>query len=65
MGIEVRLIPKKQLANKRVKVFSLPFCLLLPDGDYPVKLVDDDTVNLNLSKVTLRSMMKDFHTAAS
>lgn len=34
-----------------VLVFSLPFCLLLPDGDYPVKFADDDIVNLNLSKV--------------
>ena len=33
-----------------VLVFSLPFCLLLPDGDYPVKL-DGDTVTLNLTKV--------------
>jgi uncharacterized protein (UPF0332 family) len=34
-----------------VLVFALPFCLLLPDGDYAVKLADDDIVNLNLSKV--------------
>ena len=32
-------------------VFSLPFCLLLPDGDYPVKLEENDIVNLQLSKV--------------
>lgn len=32
-------------------VFSLPFCLLLPDGDYQVKLGKDETVTLNLTKV--------------
>jgi hypothetical protein len=32
-----------------VLVFSLPFCLLLPDGDYSVR-VDDDLVTLNLTK---------------
>lgn len=32
-------------------VFSLPFCLLLPDGDFPVKLADNDIVNLHLTKV--------------
>jgi hypothetical protein len=37
--------------NDLVLVFSLPFCLLLPDGDYAVKLANDDIVNLNLSKV--------------
>jgi hypothetical protein len=32
-------------------VFSLPFCLLLPNGDYQVKLDKDETVTLNLTKV--------------
>lgn len=34
-----------------VLVISLPCCLLLPNGDYQVKLDKDDTVNLNLTKV--------------
>jgi hypothetical protein len=34
-----------------VLVISLPCCLLLPDGDYPVKLADNDIVKLNLTKV--------------
>lgn len=33
-------------------VFSLPFCLLIPDGDYQVKLDKDEMVTLNLTKVT-------------
>ena len=33
-------------------VFDLPFCLLLPDGDYPVKLEDGSIVNFHLTKVT-------------
>ncbi len=32
-------------------VFSLPFCLLLPDGDYQVKMEGNDIVNLHLTKV--------------
>jgi hypothetical protein len=32
-------------------VFSLPFCLLLPDGNYQVKLDKDEIVTLNLTKV--------------
>lgn len=38
-------------SSKMVLVFPLPFCLLLPDGDYPIKLGDNDIVNLNLTKV--------------
>jgi hypothetical protein len=34
-----------------VIVFSLPFCLLLPDGDYEVKLGENDIVTINLTKV--------------
>ena len=34
-----------------VLVFSLPFCLLLPDGDYKVKLAKDDIITINLTKV--------------
>jgi|GEM_PF-1848807 hypothetical protein len=32
-------------------VFSLPFCLLLPDGDYQMKLDKNEIVTLNLTKV--------------
>jgi hypothetical protein len=32
-------------------VFSLPFCLSLPDGDYQVKIDKDEIVTLNLTKV--------------
>lgn len=32
-------------------IFSLPFCLLLPDDTYEVKLGEDDIVILKLSKV--------------
>jgi len=34
-----------------VLVFCLPFCLLLPDGDYPVKLAENDIVSFHLEKV--------------
>lgn len=32
-------------------IFSLPFCLLLPDSEYQVKLGDNDIVTLKLQKV--------------
>lgn len=32
-------------------VFSLPFCLSVPDGDYELKLDNDEIVTLNLTKV--------------
>jgi hypothetical protein len=35
-----------------ILVFSLPFCLLLPDGDYQIRLDKDEVVTLNLTKVT-------------
>lgn len=31
--------------------FSLPFCLLLPDDDYKIKLADDDIVTVKLRKI--------------
>ena len=34
-----------------VLVFSLPFCLLLPDGDYHIALNESEKITLNLTKV--------------
>lgn len=45
-----RAIPNKVIARLTL-VFSLPFCLLLPDGNYQVKTDKDEIVTLNLTKV--------------
>jgi hypothetical protein len=39
------------MALSSIFAFNLPFCLHIPDGEYVVKLSENNTVTLRLTKI--------------